>query len=96
MVAPSECVGKIRLLIPRRKYPPAYGQAATTRRQVAAVEILRIFNNHARGQAVANALMLQGALLSSDQIRAPHSLLEAFPELPRCLASDRVDDGDFK
>ena len=54
------------------------------------------FNNHARGQAVANALMLQGALLSSDQIRAPHSLLEAFPELPRCLASDRVDDRDFK
>jgi uncharacterized protein YecE (DUF72 family) len=54
------------------------------------------FNNHARGQAVANALMLQGALLSSDQIHAPHSLLEAFPELHRCLASDRVDDRDFK
>ena len=53
------------------------------------------FNNHARGQAVANALMLQGALLSSDQIRAPHSLLEAFPELDRFLVGDRANDLDF-
>ena len=46
------------------------------------------FNNHARGQAVANALMLQGALLSSDQVHAPHSLLEAFPELVKFLPCD--------
>jgi len=54
------------------------------------------FNNHARGQAVANALMLQGALLSSGQVHAPVALLEAFPELHSFLASDRVDELDFK
>ena len=58
--------------------------------------IYAFFNNHARGQAVANALMLQGALLSNDQVHAPHSLLEAFPELRRFLDSDRVDEVDLK
>jgi uncharacterized protein YecE (DUF72 family) len=42
------------------------------------------FNNHARGQAVANGLMLQAALQSTDPVRAPGSLIEAFPELRDC------------
>jgi len=57
--------------------------------------IYAFFNNHARGQAVANALMLQGALISKDQVHAPHSLLEAFPELDRFLVGDRANDLDF-
>jgi len=52
------------------------------------------FNNHARGQAVANALMLQGALLSSDQVHAPHSMLDAFPELVKFLPCDPASGAD--
>jgi len=37
------------------------------------------FNNHARGQAVANAFMLQAALDPSAPGSAPQSLIEAFP-----------------
>ena len=43
------------------------------------------FNNHARGQAVANALMFQAALDPSAQRRTPRSLVEAFPELGNML-----------
>ena len=39
------------------------------------------FNNHARGQAVANGLMLQAALASGVRAKAPPSMIEAFPEL---------------
>jgi uncharacterized protein YecE (DUF72 family) len=39
------------------------------------------FNNHARGQAVANAFMLQAALHSGNGPQAPQSLGDAFPEL---------------
>lgn len=46
------------------------------------------FNNHARGQAVANALMLQGALLSGGQLRAPASMIEAFPEMAGFVMAD--------
>jgi uncharacterized protein YecE (DUF72 family) len=44
------------------------------------------FNNHARGQAVANALMLQGALAPAVRTKAPPSLIEAFPELREFVA----------
>ena len=54
------------------------------------------FNNHARGQAVANATMLQGTLLSNGQVNAPGSMIDAFPELRRFLASDGVDDFGLK
>lgn len=46
------------------------------------------FNNHARGQAVANGLMLQGALLSGGQPRAPASMIEAFPEMTSFVSAD--------
>ncbi|MGH7887089.1 MAG: DUF72 domain-containing protein, partial [Candidatus Binatia bacterium] len=39
------------------------------------------FNNHARGQAVANGLMLQAALTSGARAKAPRSMMDAFPEL---------------
>ncbi len=39
------------------------------------------FNNHARGQAVANALMLKSELASDPKMRAPEALVEAFPDL---------------
>ncbi len=39
------------------------------------------FNNHARAQAVANGLMLQAALASGAQPRAPQSMIDAFPDL---------------
>jgi uncharacterized protein YecE (DUF72 family) len=38
------------------------------------------FNNHARGQAVANAFMLQVAVNSGNGQQAPQSLSDAFPE----------------
>lgn len=46
------------------------------------------FNNHARGQAVANALLLKSELLTGDQKRAPRSLIRAFPDLSGFLADD--------
>jgi uncharacterized protein YecE (DUF72 family) len=39
------------------------------------------FNNHARGQAVANGLMLKAALDFGAEVKAPRSLIDAFPEL---------------
>ena len=39
------------------------------------------FNNHARGQAAANALMLKSELASDPKMRAPEALVEAFPDL---------------
>ena len=51
------------------------------------------FNNHARGQAVANALMLQKVLLPERSISAPESMLEAFPELEAICAQGLQDDG---
>jgi uncharacterized protein YecE (DUF72 family) len=39
------------------------------------------FNNHARGQAVANALMLKSELAIGPKMRAPEALVEAFPDL---------------
>lgn len=50
------------------------------------------FNNHARGQAVANAIMLQAALEPDTQARAPQALIEAFPELRAFVAySDSIE-----
>lgn len=40
-----------------------------------------LFNNHARGQAVANASMLHGALLPENRVHAPRTLIDAFPDL---------------
>jgi uncharacterized protein YecE (DUF72 family) len=45
------------------------------------------FNNHARGQAVANALMLQAILEPESQRGAPQALVEAFPELAKTIQS---------
>ena len=39
------------------------------------------FNNHARGQAAANALMLKSELAEDRKVRAPKALVEAFPDL---------------
>jgi uncharacterized protein YecE (DUF72 family) len=39
------------------------------------------FNNHARGQAVANALMLKSELASDPKMRAPKALVDTFPDL---------------
>ena len=50
------------------------------------------FNNHARGQAVANALMLQGTLRPDQPVSLPRGMLEAFPELRPFVARDRTDD----
>lgn len=49
------------------------------------------FNNHARGQAVANAIMLQAALEPDTDAKAPQALIEAFPELRNFVAvSDSI------
>jgi uncharacterized protein YecE (DUF72 family) len=53
-----------------------------------------LFNNHARGQAVANALMLQGALVPEHGVQAPHALIEAFPELRDFVVVRSVDEPD--
>ena len=47
------------------------------------------FNNHARGQAVANALMLKLALGLKDSAGAPASLVEAFPQLKSFAATNQ-------
>jgi uncharacterized protein YecE (DUF72 family) len=44
------------------------------------------FNNHARGQAVANALMLQGAVNPGRNQNVPLALIEAFPDLKDFVA----------
>lgn len=46
------------------------------------------FNNHARGQAVANALMLKLALGLKDGAGPPESLVEAFPRLKNFPATN--------
>ena len=45
------------------------------------------FNNHARGQAVANALMLESQLADGKKSRAPQTLVEAFPDLKDFVGS---------
>jgi uncharacterized protein YecE (DUF72 family) len=40
-----------------------------------------LFNNHARGQAVANGFMLKAELESNVEAKAPKALIEAFPVL---------------
>ena len=44
------------------------------------------FNNHARGQAVANALMLKMALQLDQGMELPPALKEAFPQLASFMA----------
>ena len=46
-----------------------------------AMKFYIFFNNHARGQAAANALMLKSELAEDRKIRAPEALVEVFPEL---------------
>ncbi len=53
--------------------------------------IFIVLNNHFRGQAVANALELK-SLLSGETVRAPESLLRAFPRL-RSIASTPAGEG---
>jgi uncharacterized protein YecE (DUF72 family) len=45
-----------------------------------------LFNNHARGQAVANALMLKAELAPDAPRRAPRSLIQRFPDLGEFVA----------
>ena len=52
------------------------------------------FNNHARGQAAANALMLQGVLAPSSRGRAPRTLVEAFPELQSFVVNSETRELD--
>jgi uncharacterized protein YecE (DUF72 family) len=52
------------------------------------------FNNHARGQAVANALMLQAALVPSSRVQAPRALVEAFPELQSFVVHSEAREFD--
>lgn len=47
-----------------------------------------LFNNHARGQAVANALMLASLLDREARVKAPRALMEAFPSLIDFVESD--------
>jgi uncharacterized protein YecE (DUF72 family) len=44
------------------------------------------FNNHARGQAVANALMLKMALAPEEDMQLPPALTEVFPALASFMA----------
>ena len=50
------------------------------------------FNNHARGQAVANALMLKSELYPSHRGSGPRALMEAFSELRDFVGGD--DSGE--
>jgi uncharacterized protein YecE (DUF72 family) len=47
-----------------------------------------LFNNHARGQAVANAWMLQATLVPDRRIQAPLTLIETFPDLRDFIERD--------
>ncbi len=67
-------------------YPPASVRRLGARiKQLAtkspATTFYVFFNNHARGQAVANALMLESQLVDGKKSRAPQVLVEAFPDL---------------
>ncbi len=50
-------------------------------------EVYVIANNHFRGQAVCNALMLK-ASLTGERVRAPAGLLERYPALKACADPD--------
>ncbi|MDZ4345389.1 MAG: DUF72 domain-containing protein [Candidatus Binatia bacterium] len=67
-------------------YPPASVRRLGTKlKQFAtkspATTFYVFFNNHARGQAVANALMLESQLADGKKSPAPQALVEAFPDL---------------
>ena len=67
-------------------YPPASVRRLGAKiKQLAAkspaMNFYVFFNNHARGQAVANALMLKSELASDSKMGAPEALVEAFPDL---------------
>jgi len=51
-------------------------------------QIFVLFNNHARGQAVANALMLKAELDPGTPRRAPGSMIQSFAELSDFAADD--------
>jgi hypothetical protein len=50
-----------------------------------------LFNTHARGQAVANASMLHGALLPENRVHAPRTLIDALPDLRDFVAGASSD-----
>lgn len=67
-------------------YPPASVRRLGARiAQIAAktpeTKFYVFFNNHARGQAPANALMLKSELEGGRKVRAPEALVRAFPDL---------------
>jgi len=53
-----------------------------------------LFNNHARGQAVANGFMLKAELESNDEAKAPKALIEAFPVLKDFTPFEDFSDRD--
>jgi len=53
------------------------------------VELLRMANNHYKGQAVANALQLK-ALLDDDPVSIPSGLLNAYPFLQKHGEADGI------
>jgi uncharacterized protein YecE (DUF72 family) len=74
-------------------YPPASVRRLGARlKQLAtkspATTFTVFFNNHARGQAVANALMLESQLVDGKKSRAPQALIEAFPDLKEFVGGD--------
>jgi uncharacterized protein YecE (DUF72 family) len=67
-------------------YPPASMRRLSAQiKQIAAkspgTKFYVFFNNHARGQAPANALMLKSELAGGRDLRAPDALVGAFPDL---------------
>lgn len=57
-----------------------------------ASDVYVIANNHFRGQAVYNAIMLKAAL-EGRRVRAPVSLMESFPALKMCADPDAPVQG---
>jgi len=53
------------------------------------------FNNHARGQAAANALMLKCVIEPGRETRAPKTLVEAFAELKEFVSGDDAGQLDL-
>lgn len=51
-------------------------------------KIFVFFNNHARGQAVANALMLKNELELEIRARLPRQLVEGYPQLEAVIQSE--------
>jgi uncharacterized protein YecE (DUF72 family) len=72
-------------LYDERELDPWVARIREGARKAAAKGVYVILNNHFRGQAVTNALMLQKAL-TGDSRPVPDALLETYPQLARVAA----------